>query len=462
MLVGKEKMQEKSEPIVARATAAGRGGIGIVRVSGEDNDISFISKALFENKSLEPRHAHLAEIKDSEGNLIDQAIVLLFPAPHSYTAETVLEIQAHGGLIVVERIIKRILEVGSSVGVRIARPGEFTERAFLNGRINLAQAEAVADLIDAGSEAAARAASRSLQGVFSKEIQELNNELLSLRTYVEATLDFPEEEVDFIEKGNIRQNVSLLLERLERINKAAMRGKTLRDGLNVVLVGEPNVGKSSLMNALAGRDISIVTEVAGTTRDRIECEIVLDGLLLKLTDTAGLRETKDVVESLGVQRAKEAVESADVVIFLKDASAEKEVENQGEKDFLAGHIRNGVTYLNVVNKIDLCPETPSFKDGEIAISAKTGAGIDTLIQRLKALAGTESSEGDFLARTRHLECLARAKASLESVSLNLQTMNLELAAEEMRLAGNALGEIVGETLPDDILGRIFSTFCIGK
>lgn len=454
-------MQEKSEPIVARATAAGRGGIGIVRISGESEDISFIAKALFGDKPLEPRHAYLKEIKDSQGELIDQAIVLFFPAPHSYTAETVLEIQAHGGLIVVDRIIKRALEVGSTVGIRLARPGEFTERAFLNGRIDLAQAEAVADLIDAGSEAAARAASRSLQGVFSKEIQELNEELLSLRTYVEATLDFPEEEVDFIEKGHIRKNVALLLERLERINKAAMRGKTLRDGLNVVLVGEPNVGKSSLMNALAGRDVSIVTEVAGTTRDRIECEINLDGLLIKVTDTAGLRETQDIVESLGVQRAKEAVESADVVIFLRDAS-KKVSENKEEIAFLKGHIRSGVTYLNVVNKIDLFPEPPSSRPEDILLSAKTGAGLDALISRLKALAGLESGEGDFLARTRHLECLSRARESLEKVSLNLEAMNLELAAEEMRLAGNALGEIVGETLPDDILGRIFSTFCIGK
>ncbi len=278
---------------------------------------------------------------------------------------------------------------------------------------------------------------------------------------MEATLDFPEEEVDFIEKGNIRKNVALLLERLERINKAAMRGKTLRDGLNVVLVGEPNVGKSSLMNALAGRDVSIVTEVAGTTRDRIECEINLDGLIVNVTDTAGLRETQDIVESLGVQRAKEAVESADVVIFLKDAT-KKEVEKKEEIAFLDGHIRSGVTYLNVVNKIDLCSALPSSKKDDILLSAKTGAGIDALISRLKLLAGLESGEGDFLARTRHLECLSRAKESLEKVSLNLEAMNLELAAEEMRLAGNALGEIVGETLPDDILGRIFSTFCIGK
>ncbi len=454
-------MQEKSEPIVARATAPGRGGIGIVRISGDKEDVSFIAKALFGEKPLEPRHAYLKEIKDSHEDLIDQAIVLFFPAPHSYTAETVLEIQAHGGLIVVDRIIKRALEVGARVGIRLARPGEFTERAFLNGRIDLAQAEAVADLIDAGSEAAARAASRSLQGVFSREIQELNEQLLSLRTYVEATLDFPEEEVDFIEKGNIRKNVALLLERLERINKAAMRGKTLRDGLNVVLVGEPNVGKSSLMNALAGRDVSIVTEVAGTTRDRIECEINLDGLIVNVTDTAGLRETQDIVESLGVQRAKEAVESADVVIFLKDAT-KKEVEKKEEIAFLDGHIRSGVTYLNVVNKIDLCSALPSSKKDDILLSAKTGAGIDALISRLKLLAGLESGEGDFLARTRHLECLSRAKESLEKVSLNLEAMNLELAAEEMRLAGNALGEIVGETLPDDILGRIFSTFCIGK
>ncbi len=454
-------MQEKTDLIVARATAAGRGGIGIVRISGEDTEVLSLAKELFSPFEPKPRHAHLRELKDADRTLIDQLIVLYFPTPHSYTGESVLELQAHGGQIVLERIIKRVLEVGKSYGIRLARPGEFTERAFLNGRIDLAQAEAVADLIDAGSEAASRAAARSLQGAFSERIAKLNEELLALRTYVEATLDFPEEEVDFIEKGKIRLKIKEILETLEEINKAAMRGKTLRDGLNVVLVGKPNVGKSSLMNALAGQDVSIVTDVAGTTRDRIECEISLDGLLVKMTDTAGLRETSDIVESMGVERAQKAVESADVVVLLRDAT-EKKGEYEDEDSFLKGHLREGVEYIRVVNKVDLSGKDTATCEGEIPLSAKTGFGIEKLIQKLKKLAGAESAQGDFLARTRHLECLARAKTALEKVDANLDAMNLDIAAEEMRLAGDALGEIVGIILPDDILGKIFTTFCIGK
>ena len=287
-------MLQKTEPITARASAAGRGGIGIVRLSGQPGDVLGIAKRMLPNLTLRPRHAHLSSLTESSGEVIDQTIILYFPAPHSYTGEAVLEFQSHGGQVVIERIIHRILEAGEAYGVRLARPGEFTERAFLNGRMDLSQAEAVADLIDAGSVASARAAARSLQGAFSQKIKKLNEDLLSLRTYVEATLDFPEEEIDFIEQGHIRERVAALLDELEQIHQRAMRGKTLRDGLSVVLVGEPNVGKSSLMNALAGEDISIVTDVAGTTRDKIECEVMLDGLLVKITDTAGLRDTQDL------------------------------------------------------------------------------------------------------------------------------------------------------------------------
>ena len=453
-------MLQKTEPITARASAAGRGGIGIVRLSGQPGDVLGIAKRMLPNLTLRPRHAHLSSLTESSGEVIDQTIILYFPALHSYTGEAVLEFQSHGGQVVIERIIHRILEAGEAYGVRLARPGEFTERAFLNGRMDLSQAEAVADLIDAGSVASARAAARSLQGAFSQKIKKLNEDLLSLRTYVEATLDFPEEEIDFIEQGHIRERVAALLDELEQIHQRAMRGKTLRDGLSVVLVGEPNVGKSSLMNALAGEDISIVTDVAGTTRDKIECEVTLDGLLVKITDTAGLRDTQDVVEAIGVDRAKKAVENADVVLILKDAR-ETETE-QNPMEFLKGHLRQGVDFISVFNKIDLNPNQKDRETGAFYISAKTGQGLDKLVAKLKSLAGAESAEGDFLARTRHLECLARAKQSLEKVSDGLHDMNLEIVAEEMRLSGIALGEIVGQTLPDDLLGKIFSSFCIGK
>lgn len=454
-------MLQKTDPIVARASAAGRGGIGIVRISGSKNDIDEIVRKIFSGKKLQNRYAHLMHLNDAEGMLIDQVIAIYFQTPHSYTGETVLELQSHGGQIVVGRVIGRIMELGASVGIRLARPGEFTERAFLNGRMDLAQAEAVADLIDAGSVSASRAAARSLQGAFSEKISKLNENLLSLRTYVEATLDFPEEEIDFIAQGKIRENTEAILQELSIIEKQANRGKKLRDGLNVVLVGEPNVGKSSLINALAGQEVSIVTDVAGTTRDKIECEVLLDGLLVKLTDTAGLRETEDIVESAGVERAKKAVKNADVVLLLKDATGNDEQKSK-ISTFLLGYLREDVKQIEIFNKIDLCPDRKKKNPDEIFISARTGSGLDELIEKLKSLVGKESEEGDFIARTRHLECLSRARRSLEIAKTNLETTNLELAAEEMRLAGTALGEIVGQSMSEDILDRIFKTFCIGK
>jgi len=456
-------VQQETEPIVARASAPGRGGIGILRLSGAAQAIDSVAQTLFPGRRLRARHAHLANITDESGVFIDQVIAILFPAPHSYTAETVLEIQAHGGAALLQSLLERVLRAGRSVGLRLARPGEFTQRAFLNGRMDLTQAEAVADLIDAGSVSATRAAARSLQGRFSTLVKTLNSELLELRTYVEATLDFPEEDIDFIEKDKILSRVKNLLGRLRELDKQATRGKVLKDGLNVVLAGAPNVGKSSLMNILAGADVSIVTEVAGTTRDKIECEVTLDGMLVKLTDTAGLRVTDDAVESLGVGRAQKAVEVADVVLLLKDASDQSSASEEEVMRLLRPFLRQGVRTLKVVNKIDLEVSLGEATPDEVRISAKTGTGIDRLIERLKELAGAnEPSEGDFLARTRHLECLSRAQSHLQVAIQNLETVNIELAAEELRLAGIALGEIVGETLPDDLLGKIFSTFCVGK
>lgn len=455
-------MQTDKDPIVARASASGRGGVGIVRVSGDDNAIQGIASILFPEKELKARHAHLFSVKDSSDELIDNAIVLYFKGPHSYTGESVLELQAHGGQAVLEKIIQRILDVGKGYSIRLARAGEFTERAFLNGRMDLTQAEAVADLIDAKSSAAARAAARSLQGVFSEKVKALNERLIDLRGYVEATLDFPEDEVDFIHEGRITEKVNALLLDIENLEKKAMRGKVLREGLSVVLVGEPNVGKSSLMNALAGEDVSIVTEIAGTTRDKIDYEITVDGVLLRITDTAGLHETTDTVETIGIQRAIDAVSRADVVLCLQDAQNCLTGENKKVLSMISPYLREGVQFVNVINKIDLHP-LDKYDRSKIYLSAKTGEGLDSLIDYLKILSGSGvDEEGEFLARTRHLECIHLAKEHLRIAQQTISCMNLEITAEELRLAGLQLGEIVGQTLPDELLGKIFTTFCIGK
>ena len=449
------------DPIAARATAPGRGGIGIVRVSGRRKDIAALASELFPGRTLAPRHATLLPVKESDGRDIDRAVILYFEGPHSYTGEDVLEIQAHGGVAVLQMIVDRVLEIGRPMNLRLADAGEFTQRAFLNGRMDLAQSEAVADLIDAGTAAAARAATRTLQGVFSEKLTRVSDHITELRAYVEATLDFPEEDIDFIADGHIAEQVNAILSELTDLEKKALRGKVLRDGLTVVLVGAPNVGKSSLMNALAQSEVAIVTEIAGTTRDRIEHDINLDGLLVHLIDTAGVRKTDDPVEKIGVERTLSAIENADVVLAMTDASG-AENEDAWARMKIAERLRDGIEEIRVINKVDL--KRPTNLSGEsIVLSAKTGEGLETLIERLKSVSGKSvENEGDFLARSRHLNCLARARAHLELVQAHLKQMTLEIAAEELRLAGNEIGEITGQVLPDDLLGMIFSRFCIGK
>ena len=449
------------DPIAARATAPGRGGIGIVRVSGQRKDIKALMAGLFFGRELKPRHATLLPVKESDGNDIDRAVILYFEGPHSYTGEDVLEIQAHGGVAVLQMILDRVLELGRPLNLRLADAGEFTQRAFLNGRMDLAQSEAVADLIDAGTAAAARAATRTLQGVFSEKLTQVSDHITELRAYVEATLDFPEEDIDFIADGHIAEQVNAILSELTDLEKKALRGKVLRDGLTVVLVGAPNVGKSSLMNALAQSEVAIVTEIAGTTRDRIEHDINLDGLLVHLIDTAGVRETDDPVEKIGVERTLSAIENADVVLALTDASG-AENDDAWARMKITERLRDGIEEINVINKADL--KRPLFVASKtIVLSAKTGEGLEALINNLKSISGKSvENEGDFLARSRHLNCLARARSHLELVQANLKQMTLEIAAEELRLAGNEIGEITGQILPDDLLGMIFSRFCIGK
>lgn len=458
-------MVSAKDPIIARSSAPGRGGIGVVRISGSKEQVNSISQILFPNKELKARYAHLLPVKDANEALIDRAIVIRFAAPASYTGEDVLEIQAHGGPALQQMILERCLQAGKNVGLRTAQPGEFTQRAFLNNRMDLAQAEAVADLIEANSSAAVRAAARSLQGEFSKRILVINNDLLELRAYIEATIDFPEEEIDFIENGHVNERVAAIAENLASLQSDAMRGKVLREGLTVVLTGAPNVGKSSLMNTLACEDVAIVTDVAGTTRDRIAHTIHLDGLAVNLIDTAGVRVTDDPVEKIGIERTLHSVETADIVLLLKSADQLDSAEEQEALSLILPRLREGVQFIHIFNKIDLGePELPQ-QDDCICISAKTGEGIDELISRLKSIAGnTESEEGDFLARARHLDCLARASEHLQLISGNVVgiTVGLDIAAEELRLAGNALGEIIGETTSDDLLGMIFSKFCIGK
>ena len=449
------------DPIAARATAPGRGGIGIVRVSGQRKDIKALMAGLFPGRELTPRHATLLPVKESDGSDIDRAVILYFEGPHSYTGEDVLEIQAHGGVAVLQMILDRVLELGRPLNLRLADAGEFTQRAFLTGRMDLAQSEAVADLIDAGTAAAARAATRTLQGVFSEKLTQVSDHITELRAYVEATLDFPEEDIDFIADGHIAEQVNAILSELSDLEKKALRGKVLRDGLTVVLVGAPNVGKSSLMNALAQSEVAIVTEIAGTTRDRIEHDINLDGLLVHLIDTAGVRETDDPVEKIGVERTLSAIENADVVLALTDASG-AENDDAWARMKITERLREGIEKINVINKADL-KRPLSVSDKTVVLSAKTGEGLEALIDRLKLISGKSvENEGDFLARSRHLNCLARARTHLELVQANLKQMTLEIAAEELRLAGNEIGEITGQVLPDDLLGMICSRFCIGK
>ncbi len=441
-----------SDIIAAIATAPGRGGIGVVRISGPDLSAYQIGLT---GKALQPRHASHVHFLGGAGETLDDGIALYFPAPHSFTGEHVLELQGHGGPHVLQLVLERCLQLGA----RLAQPGEFSRRAFLNGKLDLAQAEAIADLIDAGSREAARSALRTLDGEFSRKINLLRDGLIQLRMLVEATLDFPEEDIDFLEQADAWGKLSALQASLAGVMTQARQGALLREGLNVVLIGQPNVGKSSLMNQLAGYDAAIVTEYAGTTRDTLREAIQIDGIPIHLIDTAGLRETEDPVERLGIARTWAVLEKADIAVLLVDAT---HGVGQQEAEIL-GRLPQ-IPRLTVHNKIDLAGETPRVVPAanEIWLSAKSGAGIELLRRQLLELAGWHGAggEGVFIARARHLDALRRAGSALENARKAGQ--QLEFFAEELRLAQEALAEITGEFGSDDLLGVIFSQFCIGK
>ena len=457
------------DPIVAIATASGRAGIGVVRVSGAHIDplaAGVLGDA--QAKRLRPRHATHAQFLDAIGRVIDDGIAILYRAPHSYTGQDVLELQGHGGPTVQRMLLARCLEAGRAIGARLAEPGEFTRRAFLNDRLDLAQAEAVADLIDASTEAAARSASRSLTGEFSAALGQLGEQLTLARALIEATLDFPEEDLEDLGARDVRERVAALQRSVDEVMRRARLGAVLRDGLHVALVGAPNVGKSSLLNALAGQDVAIVTAHPGTTRDRIERSIDIGGLVLNVIDTAGLRATADEIERLGIDRTLDAVTQADIVLELVDASG---AIDPSLPPALGPNWRHRIgpraTRLLVVNKVDLSGDAPGLRDGRLYVSARTGAGLDSLRAELLHRAGWQqapSDEGVYLARARHLDAIARTQRHLQEAAGHLHQAALrpELAAEELRLAGLALGEITGQVTPDDILGEIFSRFCIGK
>ncbi len=442
-----------SDTIVAAATPPGVGGIGIVRVSGPDTEQ--IARRVL-GSLPEPRTATYRTFKDAEGAALDAGIALYFPAPASFTGESVLELHGHGGPVVVATLLDGIV----ALGARLAEPGEFSRRAFLNGKLDLVQAEAIADLIDSGTAQAARAALRSLSGAFSQTVTALAEQLTRLRMYVEAAIDFPEEEIDFLSD-------KALLDRLEACDRAfaglladARVGRVLRDGLRVVIVGKPNAGKSSLMNLLSGEDTAIVTEVAGTTRDVLREQINIDGLAVELVDTAGIRDNPDRIEAEGIRRARKALENADAVLWIQDAR-EPRVDTPDEE------LPQGVPVVLVRNKIDLTDALAGQNADEenvIYVSAKTGAGVDALERRIRQLAGyRDLGEGAFTARRRHIDALKRAHAHFVSGRDALETARAgELLAEELRLSQIALGEITGAVSSDDLLGKIFADFCIGK
>jgi tRNA modification GTPase len=455
------------QPIAAIATAPGRGAVGIVRVSGKS--VQAVIDAVC-GKPLKPREATYLPFRDAQGGVIDQGLAIHFPGPHSYTGEDVLELQAHGGPVVLQLLLARCLEAGAASGLRVAEPGEFTQRAFLNDKLDLAQAEAIADLIDASTEAAARSASRSLAGEFSREIHALRDSLIQLRMLVEATLDFPEEEIDFLRQSDAQGQLERLQQNLGRVMQRAQQGALLREGIKVVIAGQPNAGKSSLLNALAGAELAIVTPIAGTTRDVVSHAIQIEGVPLHVIDTAGLREGGDVVERIGIERAWGQIEGADAVLFLHDLT------RAGQPDYaaadaeiaagLARKLTAAVPVVDVWNKADLAPQAAAGRrTDELTLSARTGAGLEDLRRRLLEVAGWQAApEGVFIARERHVHALRRVDAHLMEAAALLarEAQALDLLAEELRLAQNALNEITGEFSADDLLGVIFSRFCIGK
>lgn len=462
------------DPIAAIATAPGRGAVGIVRISGKN--IGALVQALC-GRQLKAREATYLAFLDRTGLLIDQGLAIFFPAPHSFTGEDVLELQAHGGPVVLQLLLARCIEAGAELdperpgprlaGLRVALPGEFSERAFLNNKIDLAQAEAIADLIDASTEAAARSASLSLSGAFSSEIHALRDALIHLRMLVEATLDFPEEEIDFLRKADAFGQLSKLQQILQTVMQRATQGALLREGIKVVIAGQPNAGKSSLLNALAGAELAIVTPVAGTTRDRVQQTIQIEGVPVHVIDTAGLRDSEDEVEKIGIARAWDAIEAADAVLFLHDLTRVDAINYRADDAIiaraLAQKLPSTVPVIDIWNKADAVA-APCRNTG-LTLSAKTGVGLDTLRRRLLEVAGWQSApEGVYIARERHVQALRRVDGHLMQASAHLaaNAQSLDLLAEELRLAQNALSEITGEFTSDDLLGVIFSKFCIGK
>ena len=450
-------------PIAAIATAPGRGAVGIVRVSGKN--IAPVIAALC-GKPLAPRHATYLPFRDAHGGIIDQGLAIHFPAPHSFTGEDVLELQAHGGPVVLQLLLARCLEAGQPIGARVAQPGEFTERAFLNDKMDLAQAEAIADLIDASTETAARSAARSMSGEFSNTVNALLGRLIHLRMLVEATLDFPEEDIDFLQKADAHGQLVGLQATLATVMRHAQQGSILREGIKVVIAGQPNAGKSSLLNALAGAELAIVTPIAGTTRDKVSQLIQIDGVPLHVVDTAGLREALDEVEKIGVERAWTEIQSADAVLFLHDLTQQNAIDyiaaDARIQEELVLKLPSKTPIIDIWNKSDAAPPPAS---AGVVISAKTGHGLQTLREQLLRTVGWQSApEGVFMARERHLRALAGVDEQLTKAADQLRTANpaLDLLAEDLRQAQLHLSLITGQFTPDDLLGEIFSKFCIGK
>ncbi len=459
-------MKFDSSPIAAIATAPGRGGIGVVRLSGKN--LAPVIQAVCGAAQLQPRHATYVDFIGVDGTAIDKGLAIYFKAPHSYTGEDVLELQGHGGPVVLQMLLARCLEAGQDIDLRLAQPGEFTHRAFLNDKLDLAQAEAVADLIDASTEAAAKSASQSLSGVFSKAIHDLVAQVIHLRMLVEATLDFPEEEIDFLEKSDARGQLTRIRDALDFVFSQASQGALLRDGLNVVLAGKPNVGKSSLLNALAGSDVAIVTPIAGTTRDRVTETIQIEGIPINIIDTAGIRDVADAsdeVERIGIERTWTAVENADVILHMLDASRGPTRADES----IVGRFPLDVPVIRIWNKIDLSGHRPAVdrtpEATHVYLSAIDKLGIDLLRAEMLRIAGwQQTGESLYLARERHLIALKAARSHLDTAAQLAEQSDqaLDLFAEELRLTQERLNGITGEFTSDDLLGVIFSRFCIGK
>jgi len=441
------------DTIAAIATPPGNGGVGIVRISGPS---AFEIAKSITHKTPEPRQAIFTSFKDEDRSVIDSGILLYFPNPASYTGEDTIELQGHGGTVVLGMVLKRVI----SLGARLANPGEFTERAFLNNKLDLAQAEAVADLIESSTEQSVRSAQKSMQGVFSEQVNELVEELTELRIYVEAAIDFTDEEIDFLTDGIVENKIINLSTRIQKIHKTAQQGRLLRDGMTVVLAGKPNAGKSSLLNALAGHEAAIVTDIAGTTRDILKERIQIDGMPLHIIDTAGLRESDNLVEKEGIRRAHEEIKQADKVLLLID-STDPEIES------VIKTLPTGLDITKVYNKIDLLGVEPEITETEhgnqIYLSVKKEIGMELLFNHLKQSVGFNGETDDvFIARKRHIDALTDGQQSVENALEQLQNQAGELVAEDLRQAQNSLAEITGTFSSDDLLGRIFSSFCIGK